>query len=475
MGGLGSWRRAVELFRDPVTPEKRAILARRWEALDASLRLPTQTLGTKVTGCGGTIGIQPRCDFACTGCYLGQEANSVPALSLEAVLDQLDALRRHLGPKSNVQITDGEVTLRPADELTAILRHARTLGIVPMVMTHGDTFRRRAGLLERLMVEGGLTEVSVHIDITQRGRDGYRAPVSETELMPLREEFAELVRTARKTTGKPLRAAMTLTVTRQNLPQIAEVVRWVIAHRDAFGLVSFQPLAQVGRTRRSQEGVGSEELWTEIGRATSAFGASLSAGRDDDPVLFGHPDCTRVVNFLAIERSGEPPRLLPLIRARPEDAAILAGFLRTGTAGAAFRDDPPLEKAARMAGFLTGAAGFFLGPARRWIGARLREEAGTTIAGLLRDRLLGRVRLDGLSLTSHHFMSPEQAASERGRERLAACVFKVPYRDEMVPMCAMNAAGLREKMYALIPRPAPHTAASGSSSALMARRGTAPS
>lgn len=224
MGRLGSVRKAFERLRDPVTAEKRAILARRWEALDPALRLPTQTLGTKVTGCGGTIGIQPRCDFACTGCYLGHEANDVPALSLEAVLEQLGALRRHLGPKSNVQITDGEVTLRPADELVAILRHARALGIVPMVMTHGDTFRRQPGLLERLMVEGGLTEVSIHIDITQRGRDGYRAPRSELELMPLREEFAQIVRKARTSTGRPLRTAMTLTVTRENLPQIADVM-----------------------------------------------------------------------------------------------------------------------------------------------------------------------------------------------------------------------------------------------------------
>lgn len=229
--------------------------------------------------------------------------------------------------------------------------------------------------------------------------------------------------------------------------------------------MSFQPLAQVGRTRRNQVGVSPEELWAEIDRATSDFGTRLSADRAADPVIFGHPDCTRVTNFLVIERRGQAPRLLPLIRGRPEDAAILAGFLAADTAGTAFRDDPPLEKAMRVAGFLTGSASFFFGPVRRWIAARLREEAGTTIAGLLRDRLLGRVRLDGLSLTSHHFMSPEEAASERGRERLAACVFKVPYRDEMVPMCAMNAAGVREAVYREILAPTLRVGAGGGRSA----------
>src|SRR6476619_2419518 len=155
-----SLRNAVSLLKDPVTAEKRAILADRWSKLDPELKVLTQGLGQKATGCGATIGIQPRCDFACTGCYLGHEANHIPALSTAAILRQLDEMRRWLGPKSNVQITDGEVTLRPAGELVEILAYARSIGVIPMVMTHGDNLRRQPGLLERLMEDGGLTEVS---------------------------------------------------------------------------------------------------------------------------------------------------------------------------------------------------------------------------------------------------------------------------------------------------------------------------
>src|SRR5436305_5455482 len=171
IGQPPSLGRVWELWCDPVTREKRRILGERWAGLDPALRLPGQGMGQKATGCGATIGIQPRCDFACTGCYLGREANHVPSLPTAGVLRQLEELRRWLGPKSNVQITDGEVTLRPVEELTRILRYARSIGIIPMMMTHGDNLRRRPGLLERLMTEGGLTEVSIHIDITQRGGD----------------------------------------------------------------------------------------------------------------------------------------------------------------------------------------------------------------------------------------------------------------------------------------------------------------
>jgi hypothetical protein len=447
IGQPASFKRVVELFRDPATAEKRAILEERWAGLDPALRLPGQGLGQKATGCGATIGIQPRCDFACTGCYLGREANEVPAMSTEAVLRQLDELRRWLGPKSNVQVTDGEVTLRPVEELTEILRYARSIGIVPMVMTHGDNLRRRPGLLERLMTEGGLTEVSIHVDITQRGRDGYKAPKSELELMPLRDEFAAMIREARRRTGRPLRAAMTLTVTQDNLPQIADVVRWLVRNRDAFGLVSFQPLAQVGRTRKSQRGVTATDLWREVGRATSDFGLPLHGA---GPMHFGHTECTRFVPLLALERPGEEPRLFQGIRDEPEDVAVMSEFFAHGLGGMAFRDDLPLEKAARFLGMVRTAPAWMLGRVRRWIDARARAEAGMPLSRLVVDGLRGRLRIDGLTLTSHHFMSPQELQTPVGQERLAACVFRLPYKGEMVPMCRMNADGVRERFYAEI-------------------------
>jgi hypothetical protein len=447
IGQPKSFSRVMGLFRDPATAEKRALLAERWAGLDPVLRLPGQGLGQKATGCGATIGIQPRCDFACTGCYLGREANQVPAMSTEAVLRQLDELRRWLGPKSNVQVTDGEVTLRPVDELTEILRYARSIGIVPMVMTHGDNLRRQPGLLERLMTEGGLTEVSIHIDITQRGRDGYKAPKSELELMPLRDEFAAMIREARRRTGRPLRAAMTLTVTQDNLPQIADVVRWLVRNRDAFSLVSFQPLAQVGRTRKSQRGVTATDLWTEVGRATSEFGLPLEGA---GPMHFGHTECTRFVPLLALERPGEEPQLFRGIRDEPEDVAVMEEFFAHGLGGVAFRDDDPLEKTARFLGMVRTAPGWMLGRVRRWIDARARAEAGMPLSRLVLDGLRGRLRIDGLTLTSHHFMSPQELQTPVGQDRLAACVFRLPYQGEMVPMCQMNADGVRERFYAEI-------------------------
>jgi len=448
IGDANPLSNAIALLRDPVTPEKRRILEQRWNTLSDGVKFPTQGLGQKATGCGATIGIQPRCDFACTGCYLGDEANKIPALSTEMILRQLDELRRYLGPKSNVQITDGEVTLRPEEELIEILRYARSIGIVPMVMTHGDNLRRKPGLLERLMTKGLLTEISIHIDITQRGRDGYKSPKDENELMPLRDEFANMIRSARKTTGRRLRAAMTFTVTQQNLPQMADVSRWLIANRDAFSLVSFQPLAQVGRTRKSLSGVTPEELWAEIAKALESYGTKLP---NANPMQFGHPECTRFVPFIAVEEEKGKPKLMQLIRDNESDRTLLERYMKTGLAGIAFRDDLPIELVARGAGMLRYAPKFFLGEARRWLSGKVQQQYGYGLTKLTAKILSGRVKLDGFTFTSHHFMNPLELDTEIGKERLDACVFRLPVNGEMLPMCQVNAGGVRERFYAEIP------------------------
>ncbi|MEP6688798.1 MAG: radical SAM protein, partial [Gemmatimonadales bacterium] len=287
-------RRLASIIREPVLAETRANLARAWERVPERFRVPQQMLGRGGTGCGATIGAMPRCDFACTGCYLGEEANRIPPEPVEAIKAQMRRLRPSLGNAGNLQLTDGEITLRPVEEVIELLRYARSLGLIPMLMTHGDTFRRRPGLLERLMVEGGLVEVSIHIDTTQRGRLGaeYRQAVREEALMPLRDEFAALVRRAKRDTGRPLRVATTLTVTAENLPGVPGVVAWLLRNADSFRLVSFQPVAAVGRTAASLRPIAVEDLWAHI-----AAGLYGDAGEVERATLghlwVGHPDCSR--------------------------------------------------------------------------------------------------------------------------------------------------------------------------------------
>jgi hypothetical protein len=356
------WRALVDAVRRPVHREARALLARNWEGLPATHRVPQQMYGRQGNGCGATIGAMPRCDFACRGCYLNAEANRIPAESVEAIEAQMRALRPILGRAGNLQLTDGEVTLRPVEEVVRLLRYAQSLDLIPMLMTHGDSFRRRPGLLERLMVDGGLTEVSIHVDTTQRGRLGerWRHATTEAELNPLRAEFAQMVREAERTTGLPLRAATTMTVTRENLAGVVDVVRWLAGNADAFRLVSFQPIAQVGRTEEGYGGgVDVDALWDRVAEGLGVAGGAARMARLG--VWFGHQACNRMVNGVVVRDDAAPPTFHALRDADdPTDVRVVDGFLaRFG--GISFRLDGARERAARCVGVAAAAPRFVLG------------------------------------------------------------------------------------------------------------------
>lgn len=405
--------------------ETRAALAAAWATLPAALRGPTQFLGRQYAGCAATIGVMPRCDFTCRGCYLGADANRFRPRPLDELKAQLRAARAWLGPAGNLQLTDGEVTLRSESELIELISYTRAIGLVPMLMTHGETFRRKPGLLERFMIHGGLGEIAFHVDTTMRGRrDGYARAASERELDGLRAELADMIRTARRTTGRRLDAASTVTVTRQNLDQVAGTVAWFLRNADAFKMVSFQPVAAVGRTERSLDGVGADELWSRI--AEGAGDPELRRGEG----WLGHPECSRFVQGL-VSRRGD--RLIPLYRRDVPAEMRVLGELLDRLGGTSFRLDRGGRRALRAARALGRHTGFLAGRVLPHVWRRMRR------TGALRPRYF--------CIVSHHFMSAAETATPTGRERLAACAFRVPIDGRLEPMCAVNALGLRDRFY----------------------------
>lgn len=445
--------RLRDIVREPVGAEARRLLAANWLALAPELRVPQQMFGRQGNGCGATIGAMPRCDFACRGCYLNADANHVPAAPLEAVKAQMRQLRPVLGHAGNLQLTDGEVTLRPVEELVELLRYAQSLDLIPMLMTHGDSFRRRPGLLERLMREGGLTEVSIHVDTTQRGRQGerWRRATTEAELNDLRAEFATMIRAAERSTGLPLRAATTMTVTRDNLGGVADVVRWLAHHADAFRMISFQPIAQVGRTEGGLGGgVDVEAVWDEVARGLGVAGGA--ARMAELGVWFGHRACNRMVNGVVVRGPGQHVGFHAVRDATdPTDVRVVDGFLaRFG--GVSFRLDDARARLARMAGIALAAPAFVFGNllpyAAHWL---RRVGAGSAWRGAWH-LLRGRAATTPLVLVSHHFMSRAELETPLGQERLAHCVFHVPVDGELVSMCEVNALGIRERHYASLTR-----------------------
>ncbi|MEX2581381.1 MAG: hypothetical protein WD342_20155 [Verrucomicrobiales bacterium] len=83
--------------------ERRRLLEARWDSLPETLRHPTQLAGRTAVACAATHHVMERCDFACTCCYLGPEANKTEALPFAEVKKQLDEIRAHLGPGGQTQ------------------------------------------------------------------------------------------------------------------------------------------------------------------------------------------------------------------------------------------------------------------------------------------------------------------------------------------------------------------------------------
>ena len=439
MSNESKWRKRWQAFFHPINGEKGEILRERWNSLPPELRTPNQISGRHLTHCGFILGAS-YCSFHCTHCYLPKNANKIPIPSLSDVKEQIDANRRFQGPGGGLQVTGGDVAdaywrSGRADELVEIIRYAYQVGLVPMLMTHGQTLIEQPQFLERLVVQGGLRQVSVHIDSTQAGRHGY--PIgrvqSEADLHPIRAAFTELARDIRKRTGAQLEYALSFTVTQKNVDDLPEVIRWYLADPERthiWRMLSFQPEADTGRTIFSKERALPERVWEKIQEGT---GFAVEKGGTH----FGHPDCNSWASILISRRTGKFIPLLPT----DQTTKRLLGEILERVGGLSLVTDDAHTTPWRLAGIL----------AQNPILAvrSIFHLAGLIVTGRLpfsmfSDLLAGRAHTLGVG--THNFMDADQVLQGETdpviKARLDSCVFKGAVKENgewrAVPMCSMN-------------------------------------
>jgi hypothetical protein len=441
-GMLSRTRSVWRAFLEPIIEDERRATRNVWEQLPESLQVNDQLLGRHSAGCAATYGLMEACDFKCTACYLAETANATPPLPLQEVKAQLDTIREYLGPGGNTQITAGEVTLLPCDELIQILNYCHKLQLSPMVMTHGQRLLTEPRYLERLVIEGSLDKVSIHIDTTQKGRLGMHARDTETDIHWIRDSFANLIRETRKSTRKRLAASTTYTVTAGNIDYISDVLEWCTDNADAFRMISFQPTADVGRNREDEQ-VGRRELvWRRI---CEGVGVRLN----HETFKFGHPSCNSIALMFVIKfHNGATveKHIMEVNRSNhSEDQAFFESLFHGGFAGFT-PDGEALEIAfARLLGrirlnplMLFKIPSYSLG--------RLWHER-TWIKGLLSAVASSRTwSINPFVVIVHNFMSAHELDTPEGQERLQACAFRVPVDGHMVSMCELNGTDMRRDM-----------------------------
>lgn len=436
----------------PVQAEAAAALERRWDELPAHVRTSAQLLGRHTTGCEGTHGVFPRCDLACTPCYHGREAQRIRTdgpHTLAEVDHQMEYLRQVRGPGQHAQLIGGEVTLLGPETHARALEVMQRHGRKPASMTHGDFDEEYLRALA-LRPGGGrrfdFLRFAAHFDSNMLGRSGMPRPSSEGDLDEFRRRFVAMFQRLRSEHGVAFDLAHNMTVTPKNLDQVASVVRTGMSLE--FGMMSFQPAAYVGNSRRWREdfgAVGIDDVWAELERGA---GTKLPWRH----LQVGDPRCNRTAY----------------------------GLIAGGRWTPWLQDDDPRDLAVRDA-FLDYFGGMdFDRPRGRVVVAVMRVAVrhpsmvplATAWARRFTRRLgwrrliTGRPR--GFTFVVHAFMDAEVvqrawAAMERGetadepavraaQERLGACSYAMahPGEDRLVPACVQHSVLDRAENAALL-------------------------
>ncbi|WP_300184488.1 radical SAM protein [Bradyrhizobium sp.] len=342
--------------------------------------------------------ITQRCNLDCGACYLSEHSEAVRDLPLEEVYRRIDMIRDTYGSDVDVQVTGGDPTLRKQDELVAIVRRLREVGMRPTLFTNG--IRATRDLLVRL-VEAGLVDVAFHVDLTQ-GRRGYQ---TEGDLNELRRTYIERAR------GLPLSVFFNTTVFDGNFDQIPNMVAFFVQNSDVVRLASFQPQAQTGRgaldTRSPAINTASVIRQIEEGLGTPISFSTAHAG---------HRECNRyAMTFVA---NGHVYDVL--------DNSQLYNLIVARTAG--YRFDRQSRKRA-VATFLRCLAANpeVIAKGAGWFASKLWRMKSDLIASC--------GRINKLSFFVHNFMD----ACNLDPEWIKACTFMAATPDGPVSMCLHNA------------------------------------
>jgi hypothetical protein len=449
--------RSFERRTRPVDPEVRDALDRRWAELPDHVRTPAQLMGQKLTGCEGTHGVFPACDFACKPCYHSADANKVRVDGRHTVTHvdaQMAFLRRSRGPGAHAQLIGGEVSLLTPEAHAEALQVMRSHERFPMSFTHGDfdyDYLRRLAVGPDGRRRFDVLAFAVHIDTTMHGRRGVPHPTREADLDAFREQTVAMFERLRREHGVRHHLAHNMTVTPANLGQIAEVVRG--AKGMGYRVFSFQPAAHVGNERRwdaDYRAVTDDAVWAEIERGVGSrlpYKAMQMGDLRCNRATWGVWTRERYVPVFDDTDPGDLAARDALYRALPGNflfASRAVMVARLARITAARRHDIPVAAA--------------------WVQRFVRHAGGL--------RALAE-RAHPTTYVMHSFIdaadvAPAWAALQRGerledprlraaQERLEACAYAMahPESDEIVPACVQHSVldpGENAELAVMLPR-----------------------
>ena len=369
-----------------------------WRMQRTGQWLPGQTAGRRWGVACVSLEITQRCNLDCTLCYLSESSEAVRDFPLDEIYRRIDLILAHYGPGTDVQVSGGEPTLRPRDELLAIVRRITQRGLRAALFTNGILATR--SLLQDL-ADAGLSEVAFHIDLTQQ-RAGYR---SEADLNALRLDCIARAR------GLPMGVFFNTTVFDGNLAELPMLAAFFVAQAGAVRFASFQLQADIGR------GVlGARHSAIDNPGVAAALQQGAGAPLSFNVLAAGHQACNQNAVLLVINGRAYDAFA---------DQAFIRRFMRE-TATLRINRRTPWQGLRSLAGALLRRPAL-VGATLAWL-ARFAWQARA-------DLWAARGRVGKLTFFTHNFMD----ACALEADRIDACVFMAITQDGPLSMCAFNA------------------------------------
>ncbi len=179
----------------------------------------------------GWVEITTYCNLRCPGCYRGcdREDNVQVHEPLETIKENINTLAE-LRNCQIISISGGEPLLHP--ELLDILRHIRSMGLLPFVHTNGLLLTPE--LIIKLK-EAGLSGLIIRVDSLSGNRSK-----TEADLHSLRKKYGEMVAAV-----KGIHLTYLCVVNAENLKEVPDVFQWCIEHAHLVDFITFIPMRQV--------------------------------------------------------------------------------------------------------------------------------------------------------------------------------------------------------------------------------------
>lgn len=401
--------------------------------------------------------------LTCSPCYHSADANKVRVDGEHTLVEieaQLKFLASRRGPRAHAQLIGGEVSLLAPDDHAAALQVMRDYGREPMSFTHGDFDYE---YLQAVVLDAdgnarfGRVSFAAHFDKLMRGRSGIPRPRTEAELTPYRRRFAEMFTRLRREHGVESYLAHNMTVTPDNIDEVAAVVGEVVK-MGGYSMISFQPAAFIGDERRwhgDYREIDIDTVWEQI---ELGMGQPVSCSA----IQFGDPRCNRTALGFMVGRRWHP---FLEVTSKVEERAREEFFTHLG--GVNFGGSAPLTLVLKLLRVLGGHPRG-VAVAVKWAASVLHRCGGprTLLLALLRKE----VRL--MTFVVHRFMDAENVAPAwklmqsgeissdpvllETQERLAACTYSMahPETGELVPACVQHSVldpGENQELRRLLP------------------------